>query len=313
MSRNVISTALLPLAFLSFLVPEVTHAGTPCSTVLANTRPSPSDHLPKDGIMLVRRQVDLLDSLFTTTGFANREEFKKAIDRLTGGHAVVRDLVLQEQVQVSLAAPSVYRNSILEQGLLNQHETGTSNVIYSLGSRNYSESSQLGIAPNTLYRAMDPKLKPKYAMLEPAPNSALIRKINTYGDDIYFLNLAKVRNRMTWTPGDSLYRAKGYEPRSWDQIFLPWEDRMLMIPLLLNNGIRPGSVLQFEYAAFHSHPVMFPIKTTEKPLDYIETQIWGPITLDDISAFEYKNLPPDGNFLRELRVRGIEIRDGRSK
>jgi len=46
-------------------------------------------------------------------------------------------------------------------------------------------------------------------------------------------------------------------------------------------------------------------------MDYIEVQIWGPLTMDDVSAFEITKTPPSGNFLAELKKRGIQIRDGR--
>jgi hypothetical protein len=46
-------------------------------------------------------------------------------------------------------------------------------------------------------------------------------------------------------------------------------------------------------------------------LDYIEAQIWGPIDLNDVKAFEFTDTPPSGAFLHELQARGIEIRDGR--
>ena len=46
-------------------------------------------------------------------------------------------------------------------------------------------------------------------------------------------------------------------------------------------------------------------------MDYIEVQIWGPISLDDVSVFEFMTDPPQGEFLRELLKRGIHIRDGR--
>ena len=46
-------------------------------------------------------------------------------------------------------------------------------------------------------------------------------------------------------------------------------------------------------------------------LDYVEVQLWGPLDLDDVKAFEFTTRPPEGEFLKELRSRGIEIRDGR--
>ena len=44
---------------------------------------------------------------------------------------------------------------------------------------------------------------------------------------------------------------------------------------------------------------------------YFELQYWGPVNLDDVEIFEFKNTPPSGEFLNELKKRNIKIRDGR--
>lgn len=313
MNRNTISVVLIALMLLSSVVSTAAPTGRLCSDLYLNTQPNSTDKLPQDGMSLVRRQKELLKKLFQTTGFANREELTNILDKLTGGQAMIRDLILQEQIAVGLAASNLNRNSILTNGILNQHETSTSGAVNSKDFRNYSEAAQLGISPNTVYHAMNPKLKAKYAMLEPAPGSMLIPRGNAYGDDIYYFNLAKVRERMTWTPGDSLYRAQGYEPRAWDQIFLSWDDRILLIPILLNNDVHPGGSLNLQATSFQSSPIVIPIKTTNKHDSYVEVQIWGPLTLDDVIIFKYKKFPPEGSFLNELHARGIEIIDGREK
>ena len=44
---------------------------------------------------------------------------------------------------------------------------------------------------------------------------------------------------------------------------------------------------------------------------YFELQYWGPVDLNDVAVFEFKLNPPSGEFLQELKKRGILIRDGR--
>jgi hypothetical protein len=44
---------------------------------------------------------------------------------------------------------------------------------------------------------------------------------------------------------------------------------------------------------------------------YIELQYWGPLTLDDVEAFEFHGQPPSGEFLKALQNRGIKILDAR--
>jgi len=46
-------------------------------------------------------------------------------------------------------------------------------------------------------------------------------------------------------------------------------------------------------------------------MDYIEAQIWGAITLDDIQTFVYTKTPPSPAFAKMLSDHHIEIRDGR--
>jgi hypothetical protein len=53
-----------------------------------------------------------------------------------------------------------------------------------------------------------------------------------------------------------------------------------------------------------------PFKAPEMT-NYVELQFWGPVSLDDVEAFEFRVNPPEGDFLKELQRRGIKILDGR--
>ena len=46
---------------------------------------------------------------------------------------------------------------------------------------------------------------------------------------------------------------------------------------------------------------------------YLELQYFGPMTLDDVEAFEFRTNPPEGDFLQELKKRQIKILDGRKQ
>ncbi len=46
---------------------------------------------------------------------------------------------------------------------------------------------------------------------------------------------------------------------------------------------------------------------------YFELQYWGPVDLNDVAVFEFRQNPPSGEFLQELKKRNIVIRDGRVK
>ncbi len=161
--------------------------------------------------------------------------------------------------------------------------------------------------------------------------------LDTYaGPDKYFFKLDRIRERMTMTPGDSLNRYVNYDgiwtkevykPESWDQIFVPWKDRNMFIPVLAE-GLKEGRLGLPEIVGLENQrPIdygmqsdvvgegsMAPFRMKWSPnMDYLEVQIWGKLTLDDVAVFEYTNAPPTGEFLRELVNKGIEIRDGRKK
>jgi hypothetical protein len=142
----------------------------------------------------------------------------------------------------------------------------------------------------------------------------------------------RIRNRTTFTPGDShnrysywhgTYFREVKRPVSWDQAFIPWKERLLLIPVIakgllsgklgLEDIIKPNKYQSpGEFGA--QGPVdtdgsMSPYKMAWEPnMDYIEAQVWGRINLDDVETFEYSGAPPTGKFLKELQKRGIKIR-----
>ena len=91
------------------------------------------------------------------------------------------------------------------------------------------------------YIATDNQFKPVYGYLRPKPQADIKQSpwARTYGDDIYVFKKSHVRDRLTWTSGDSFAPAEyapttpDGKPQNWRGFFIPWKDRMLMGPDVL--------------------------------------------------------------------------------
>lgn len=313
------------------------------------------------GRALVSSVEEKVQKFFATTGFPNRNIFLNAVR--TSGPVSFRalEMVNQENFEIAMAVPDSVRMNLTQTGFLNIRQVDKSQGGVSRG-RDAVEAGYLGIDVES-YEKMDPAIKMKAAYWSPTPDSGLqpsaVAKM-FYGEDRFIFKIENIRDRMTWTPGDSFNRrhywkedAEQTEWDSWDQFFIPWKHRDLAVPFLLSaleNGkwgtymstfTASPYVIDHEYPsgakrhliqlteAAHEHQPVLWTSTSNPPLqlptqlaafknswgthyDYIEAQIWGKLTLDDVKIFEFTTKPPSGDFLQELLKRGIVIRDGRS-
>ena len=276
--------------------------------------------------------------MYQTSGFKTESEIIDAA-KATPGKAgrMYRSawyLLREENVMVGTRLPEKIRMDVVQKGFLNLHQSKDSQG--ASGDRNHVEASYSNVSEIDWKKISDED-KPKYAALYPKPGMTLLapKTLDTYaGSDVYYYKTDKIRERMTLTAGDSLNRFVNYhgywtsevhKPDSWDQVFVPWKDRALFIPVLAE-GLKEGRVglpeiqgLEYQKPLDYgmqsdvvgSGP-MTPFKMKWVPnMDYLEIQIWGKLTLDDVAVFEFKKDPPTGLFLAELLKRGIEIRDGR--
>lgn len=281
---------------------------------------------------------DNIKDLFSTSGFKNEAEIIEAA-RIASGKTgrMYRSawyLLREENILVGTRLPEKIRSQVVQKGFLNLHQAKDSQG--ASGDRNHVEASYSNMSQAEWKKILDED-KPKYAALYPKHGMALQspKTLDTYaGSDVYFYKTEKVRERMTVTAGDSLNRFVNYhgywtseyrKPESWDQVFVPWKSRALFIPILAE-GLKEGRVGLPEIQGLeYQKPIdygmqgevvgegpMAPFKMKWVPnMDYIEIQIWGKLTLDDVAIFEFRKDPPTGVFLQELLKRGIEIRDGR--
>lgn len=272
-----------------------------------------------------------------TTGFPNYSAFQKALDQAADPTLqLVKRAVREQNIEVAIYSPRDVRTQVSESGLRNAHQTGRSEGDMEPGHldrRNIVESSYLGIDQND-YAKWPAVQKPKYGMIRAPASLSKQAHINhrQYGDDSYVLDISKVSDRLTFTLGDSLDRSpaiarnavtSGFERGSWEQSFIPWRYRELMVPEttigwqatenLAIPTTTPGSMMRSFLSEHHAQSLLpYQKEFATNSSSYVEAQIFGELTLDQVKAFEFSREPPSGDFLKALQKRNIEIRDART-
>lgn len=273
-----------------------------------------ADKLPRDGVRVVLEVDAKFMELLPTSGFATEEAFEKALEELVrqmgGGAQELLEAMKQERLQVVIRRPSRGRFWIPRTGFQNQHVTGSSNGMFGPAERDIVEANYLGISVEE-YRKFDNELKANYLGFRMPPGSGWSEYFSSqYGDDIYVLKLEAVRDRLTWTPGDSLNRNPDYQSRtasSWDHLMVPWRHRLFMVPFLLNaarhRNFQTESKTQAGLGQF--------TVSWRTGSSYSEGQLWGGGTLDTVAEFHFTKQIPEGDFLESLKAHRIPIYDAR--
>lgn len=293
--------------------------------------------------------------LYATSGFASRDELMAAVDGSTATAREAARLLVDEDLEIGMAVNPASRDAIAKGGFLNFRGSEASGG--AVMGRETIEANYAGMSVDD-YTALDANLKPRYAFVSPKPGSGLDEPVGvrSYGSDRFIFDLDKVRDRLTFTVGDSLNRhynqTMGFDTpaTTWDQRFTPWSRRELAAPAMAGGLDQHKMGLQMDVfrESLNSVQAEYPslkylIQLTDSPdpdtpvdwtalelgitpppgtlekytvawgasLDYVEVQMWGPYDLGDVKAFEFTENPPEGDFLKALRERGIEIRDGR--
>ena len=269
------------------------------------------------------------ENLFASSGFGSLEALDHALLNAGPEARTLRDMIAGENVRVGLASPSQYRGYIEAVGFKSIHFTNTSRGNKNPVKRVGVEAALLELRADE-YAALDPEVKPIYGALFPPEKSGLKEPdLSGYGDDIYLFNISHIRDRLTWSVGDSndtftlnhIVKTEPkksddlkweHEPTSWDQILNSWESRLLIVPSLLKAAAN-GEDLLLPATETNRSPSLKNFRRSWRPFGgYIEFQIWVA-TLDDVNGFIFKGLPPEGPFLESLRKRNIRIYDGRGK
>lgn len=279
--------------------------------------PTASEHaqLAKEGAEIVSALETMTDQLFSTSGFQDLGLLKKTI--IEGGKEDVKKnwgMLENEDFEFAINRPENARWWIPRVGFHNQHVTGSSGGYKGQHGRNAVEATRLGIS-TAEYEAQDNNLKPKYGYLRRSAGAGNNGGVTQYGSDIYLLKKNHLRDRTTWTAGDSLnnfaYVAQNWRsgvsgtPTAWDHLFTPWSHRILLAPFLNTDS---GNLKLYGSEAQISSSLN--LQRSRSNAEYLELQYWGPIALDDVHAFIFKGTPPTGEFLKELRRRKIKVYQG---
>ncbi len=276
-----------------------------------------------------------MDTLYSTSGFKNNDEIIKAALNSSGPMAPfyrqAYEILRDEEFMIGIRVPYRHRLKIAENGFLTSYETNDSQG--SLIQRSIIEASYANMTIEE-WDSIPSNVKVKYAALYPLKyqNLSAPSSMDSYGTDIYFFKLSSIKNRISITAGDSYNRMKrnlsplttvSISPTSWDQLFIPWKDRFLLIPCLaegLSKGKlgfgdieKPNKYMKLsEYGQqqnIFGSSLLSPYKMSWEPnMDYFEIQIWDILTVqNDGQEMQYKNHPPKGKLGKILRNSQIHV------
>lgn len=299
------------IAALRELPPDFRPALARLKPDLKNVDPNPA------AAELLSKHRETFHRVFPETGFENYKAFETAL-RASEDPLVKKalELIDGDQIQVAMRRPEGGRFWIPKAGFQNQHATGTSRGLMSPTRRDAVEGHMTGQPPAD-YAQLSPDLKPKYATLMVKEGNGVQNYhhvVDHYGPDVYLFKTPAVAPRMTFFMGDSLnqviYTSLTGQPKNVDEMMIPWENRLLMVPYMVAN-LAQGSFGR-PSPSTSLPPEITPKMKMNYVHDYWEAQIFGRVDLDMVEAFRFEKTPPEGEFLAELRRRGIKIYDART-
>jgi len=308
---------------------------------------------------------DFEAKLPTTSGFLSIDAYAEAAAQAGPTVARVMELLDKEQVSLAIMVESTpSRPFIAGTGILNQHSSGAASTYAFNGARgkNALEASSLGKSYDD-YAAFNPLVKPKSGLLWPALDGVARHHVGAsddahlgleaerpmYGNDVYLLKPDRVRDRLTLTIGDHGNRAtrpgvefrKGetYAPERWDDFFIPWKHRKLLMPFMTSAFARGSMGIALDgqcqvggglgraqsvpawndKTMFSGCKVPAPAEAALRELSYgkdpdtkyVEFQVFGPVDVaKDVEAFVFKFESPRGDHLAYLLEHDIPIFDG---
>ena len=199
-------------------------------------------------------------------------------------------------------------------GFHNQRITGTSRGSLGTSMRDKAEANLLNLVGED-YAAFDNDLKPKYGYLSFRSESGL-RDLSQgttehYGEDIYLLKKDTMKDRTTFTVGDSLTAGLTSTVSHFEKKFIPIKDLDYSIPFW-NEARSPDQSAQMMQLKM-SRSEIPGLESFDKSVGssaYLELQFFGPLSLDDVERFVFTTQAPQGEFLHELQSRNIKILDG---
>jgi hypothetical protein len=230
--------------------------------------------------------------------------------------------LMNENLNFAMSRNETSREGIMQNGFMNFHETHRSATGMTEQDRIALEAAMLGVSKKIYKENVPAAERPLYLYLAPKVGSKIKRETEaqSYGTDTYLFKIDKVGSMATWVLGDSLDRnlnlsvSGAYLKVPLALRFQSWADRDLMLPRLRvqEPNLLPDELSLEDYSNWTTLPdgkeVQYNILVNQA---YIEIQLWRSknrkVTLDDVEAFVFRTNPPTGEFLKDLRRRGIKI------
>lgn len=244
------------------------------------------------------------------SGFKSLEEYKKTAENFDETAKRTVEL-LEDQVIVAMHRPDNARFWIPLTGFQNQRVTGSSKGYLGGDYRSQAESALLRM-PKEDFIKNSVRFMPKYAEVIVGTEVKDIkngRGADQYGNDLWIIKKSTVKKRATWTPQDSLGPGGyGTHATALDG-FLPWSFRLLATPYL-HNYIK-------NYKQFYPDSGLNDLKiksdTWRYGSSYMEVQIFGDVSINDVEAFHFRAVPPDADFMKMLKSKNIKVYDARGE
>src|SRR5262249_53898516 len=148
-------------------------------------------------------------------GFKDAKALKKAIEASGPEFKDTLSMIENERVEFVIRRPSEGRWWVPRVGFQNQRITRSSKGILNEAVRDAGEAKLASIDP-IKYAQLDQDLKPKYGYLRAKAGENMTEPEGAlpYGEDAYILKKENLRDRTTFTIGDSLINAKYREETS---------------------------------------------------------------------------------------------------
>ncbi len=235
------------------------------------------------------------------------EEWVSQQEPTSGYQELYRILSDPKNLLISMRRPETARFWLPMTGFQNQRVTGSSRGSFNRNARDAYEARSFGI-DERVYSKLRSDLKPNYGYLRLADSVPYTMPDGAfqYGSDIYDYDYDKLKDRVTFTLGDSLSYA--------DPNALTFGRSMSPIQYLryaISGIVFCPALVAGDPTQIYLRQLQVSTATSYVGSSYIELQIWGPDFLDYVKRFTFTQNPPSPDFVAELQARGIQIFDGR--
>jgi hypothetical protein len=251
----------------------------------------------------VRANEKFLRENYHTLGYKNPEELIHAVKASTSKAEMLINAVSNRLI-VTVRKPEAIRERILLMDFQNSRVTSDANSTTpdTVEARLTRQNLENYVNTSDRYKPRYGEARPDFRFQELKFESWA----DAYGEDMWIVKNEVLNTRATFTPFDSagseFLRAEAGLHRN---LGIPWSHRELMLPDLITEAEAGNFKLG-------PAPKRVQLRNDSYPGNlYLEVQIWGPLSIDDLAAFAFTKTPPSSELLEELRSRGIKVFDAR--